>query len=42
MLQLQQLLYESAQCVLDIIYLITLFILLIGFISLATKFSRNK
>lgn len=39
---LQQLLYESAECVLGLLYLITLSLLLIGFISLATKFSRTK
>lgn len=39
---LQQLLYESAECVLGTIYLITMSLLLIGFVRLATKFSRTK
>lgn len=39
---LQQLLYESAECVLGLLYLITLSLLLIGFISLATKFNKTK
>ena len=39
---LQQLLYESAECVLGTIYLITMSLLLIGFISLATKFNKTK
>ena len=38
---LQQLLYESTEYVLGLVYLITLSLLLIGFISLATKYSRN-
>lgn len=39
---LQQLLYESAECVLGLLYLIIMFLLLIGFISLATKFNKTK
>ena len=39
---LQQLLYESVECVLGTVYLITLSLLLIGFVRLATKFSRTK
>ena len=39
---LQQLLYESVECVLGTVYLITMSLLLIRFIRLATKFSRTK
>lgn len=39
---LQQLLYELVECVLGTIYLITLSLLLIGFIVLATKFNKTK
>lgn len=39
---LQQLLYESAECVLGTIYLITMSLLLIGFVRLATKFNKTK
>lgn len=39
---LQQLFYESMECVSGLLYLISLFLFLIGLISLATKSSRKK